>query len=421
MLGRHTFFFFLFLALNTLNSNSLFAQINSSTLTVYIDCRGCDDDFVRSEVNYVNFVRDQSVAEVQLLVTLQRTGGGGFQFTLDYIGLGEFQGQDNTILFISPQSDTNELMRNRLVKYVKLGLVSYLSEKDIITDLEVNYIGTEEERTAANEEIIDPWNGWNFELGANANLSGEQSRENYRLNGSFEAQRTTENWKVRFDYWQNYNKRVFISTDSLGNEKRDEFTTEDQNVFGLVGRSLSDHWTIGSYFRGQSSTQNNIDLRIAATPTIEYSLFPYSEFNRRQITIRYGMLAEQNFYSDTTIFAKTEEFLLRQELNIEAEYTQPWGGIDSEIRLGNYMHDFSKNRLNFNLRVNMRVSRIFSFNVSGRYSVINDQLSIPAGDFSDAEILLNLRNQATSYNFGASFGFEINFGSVYNNVVNSRL
>ncbi|MEQ8947228.1 MAG: hypothetical protein RIC90_07110 [Balneola sp.] len=390
-------------------------------MTVYIDCRGCDDDFVRSEVNYVNFVRDQSVAEVQLLVTLQRTGGGGFQFTLDYIGLGEFEGKDNTILFISPQSDTDELMRNRLVKYVKLGLVNYLSEKDIITDLEVFYVGSNETGASSSEEITDPWNGWNFELGANANLSGEQSRENYRLNGSFEAQRTTENWKVRFDYWQNYNKRVFISTDSLGNEEREEFTTEEQNVFGLVGRSLSDHWTIGSYFRGQSSTQNNIDLRIAATPTIEFSLFPYSEFNRRAITIRYGMLAEQNFYSDTTIFGESEEFLFRQELNIEAEYTQPWGGIDGEIRLGNYMHDFSKNRLNFNLRVNMRVSRIFSFNVSGRYSVINDQLSIPAGDFSDAEILLNLRNQATSYNFGASFGFEINFGSVYNNVVNSRL
>ena len=411
----------LFLLLFFAIPSSLIAQINNSTLTVYIDCRGCDDDFVRSEVNYVNFVRDQSVAEVQLLVTLQRTGGGGFQFTLDYIGLGEFEGKDNTILFISPQSDTDELMRNRLVKYVKLGLVNYLSEKDIITDLEVFYVGSNETGASSSEEITDPWNGWNFELGANANLSGEQSRENYRLNGSFEAQRTTENWKVRFDYWQNYNKRVFISTDSLGNEEREEFTTEEQNVFGLVGRSLSDHWTIGSYFRGQSSTQNNIDLRIAATPTIEFSLFPYSEFNRRAITIRYGMLAEQNFHSDTTIFGESEEFLFRQELNIEAEYTQPWGGIDGEIRLGNYMHDFSKNRLNFNLRVNMRVSRIFSFNVSGRYSVINDQLSIPAGDFSDAEILLNLRNQATSYNFGASFGFEINFGSVYNNVVNSRL
>lgn len=401
--------------------SSLFAQINNSTLTVYIDCRGCDDDFVRSEISYVNFVRDQSVAEVQLLVTLQRTGGGGFQFTLDYIGLGEFQGKDNTILFISPQSDTNEIMRNRLVKYVKLGLVNYLSEKDIITDLEVTYTGSRKTRTVSEQEINDPWNGWNFELGANADMSGEESRENYRLNGNFRAQRTTENWKVRFNYWQNYNKRVFISTDSLGNEEREEFTTEAQNVFGLVGRSLSDHWTAGAYFRGQSSTQDNIDLRLAITPTIEYSLFPYSEFNRRAITIRYGMLAEQNFYSDTTIFSKTEEFLLRQELNIQAEYTQPWGGIDGQIQLGNYMHDFSKNRLNFDLRVNMRVSRIFSFNVSGRYSVINDQLSIPAGDLSDAERLLNLRNQATSYNFGASFGFEINFGSVYNNVVNSRL
>ena len=221
----------------------------------------------------------------------------GFQFTLDYIGLGEFQGKDNTILFISPQSDTNEIMRNRLVKYVKLGLVNYLSEKDIITDLEVTYTGSRKTRTVSEQEINDPWNGWNFELGANADMSGEESRENYRLNGNFRAQRTTENWKVRFNYWQNYNKRVFISTDSLGNEEREEFITEAQNVFGLVGRSLSDHWTAGAYFRGQSSTQDNIDLRLAITPTIEYSLFPYSEFNRRAITIRYGMLAEQNFYS----------------------------------------------------------------------------------------------------------------------------
>lgn len=419
MLFKHrllTILFLLFLA----SPSFVTAQLNNTTLTVYLDCRDCDDDFIRSEINYVNFVRDQSVAEVQLLVTTQRTGGGGRQFTLDYIGLGEFQKQDKTVLFISPQSDTDEIRRNRVVKYIKLGLINYLSEKDVITDLEINYVGSEE-RTTTTQEVNDPWNGWNFEIGAEADLSGEESRENYRLNGNFRAQRTTENWKVRFNYWQNYNKRVFISTDSLGNEERDEFTTEAQNVFGLVGRSLSDHWTVGSYFRGQSSTQDNIDLRVAATPTIEYSIFPYSEFNRRAITIRYGMLAEQNFYSDTTIFGKTEEFLFRQELNIEAEYTQPWGGIDSEIRLGNYLHDFSKNRLNINLRMNMRISRTFSFRVSGRYSVINDQLSIPAGDLSDAERLLNLRNQATSYNFGASFGFEINFGSIYNNVVNSRL
>ncbi len=411
----------LFLILFFVVPTSLIAQINNSTLTVYIDCRGCDDDFVRSEINYVNFVRDQSVAEVQLLVTLQRTGGGGYQFTLDYIGLGEFEGEDNTILFISPQSDTNELMRNRLVKYVKLGLINYLSEKDIITDLEVSYVGVEDNRTTTPEEINDPWNGWNFELGASTNFSGEESKKDYRINGNFEAQRTTENWKVRFEYWQNYRNRQFVNEDSLGNKETDTFITEDQNVYGLVAKSLSEHWTIGGYARGRSSTQNNLDLRIGATPSIEYSLFPYSEFARREVTFRYGMLAQQNFYSDTTIFNKTEEFLLRQEISINTQFTQAWGGIDGRITAGNYMHDFSKNRLDFNLRINMRVSRLLSFSASGRYSIINDQLSIPAGDASDAEVLLNLRNQATSYNFGASFGFGINFGSVYNNVVNSRL
>jgi hypothetical protein len=164
-----------------------------------------------------------------------------------------------------------------------------------------------------------------------------------------------------------------------------------------------------------------LDLKIGATPAIEYSLYPYSAFNRKKIIFRYGVLAQQNFYSDTTIFNKTEEFLFRQELTIDAEFTQPWGGIDGRIQAGNYLHDFSKNRLDFDFRINMRVSRLFSFNVSTRYSVINDQLSIPAGDLSDAERLLNLRNQATSYNFGASFGFELNFGSIYDNVVNPRL
>lgn len=419
MSKEKTILFFLLLALSFL-PQLLQAQINSSTLTVYLDCRGCDGQFVRSEINYVNFVSDQSVAEVQLLVTLQGTGGGGYQYVLDFIGLGQLDGKDNSILFITPKSDTNDIMRNKLVKYIKLGLIYYLSGKDVITDLTVDFSG-DENGSKVQQEIIDPWNGWTFELGLGANLSGEESRENYRFNGNIEARRTTDNWKTRFEYWQNYNLRVFFSEDSLGNKTRDEYIDEKQNFFGLIGKSLSDHWSVGSYLRGQSSTQNNIDFKIAATPSIEYSLFPYSEFNRREITFRYGMLVEQNVYSETTIYNKKEELLLRQELSIDTKFTQPWGGIDGRIRAGNYMHDFSKNRLEFDFSINMRLSRVFSFNMSTRYSVINDQLSIPGGNLTEAERLLNLRSQATSYNFGGSFGIRINFGSVYSNVVNSRL
>jgi hypothetical protein len=399
-------------------SPNIFSQTNNATLSVYLDCRSCNETFIRSEIDFVNFVRDQSVAEVQLLITSQGTGGGR-QYTLEFFGLAQYGEVDNKLIFISPQADTDELRRNRLVKYVKLGLINYLSEKDVIDQLEVSFVGSNDPKEDLGP-INDPWNGWNFELGASTNFSGEESRKNYRLDGEFEAQRTTENWKVRLDFRQNYNKRIFISKDSLGNEERDEFIVESQNVFGLVAKTISNHWTVGSYGRARSSTQDNLDFRVGLTPTIEYSLFPYSEFARREVTFRYGMLAEQNFYSDTTIFNKTEEFLLRQELSINTRFTQPWGGIDGRINAGNYMHDFSKNRLDFNLYINMRISRLLSFQMSARYSIINDQLSIPAGDASDAEVLLNLRNQATSYNFGGSFGIELNFGSLYNNVVNSR-
>lgn len=401
-------------------SSSLFAQSNNATLTVYLDCRNCDETFIRSEINFVSFVRDQSVAEVQLLVTTQGTGGGGRQYTLEFLGLGEYDNTDNKLLFISSKTDTDELRRNKLVRYINLGLIHYLSNKEVIDDLEVNFTGLAG-NTSIQDDTKDPWNGWNFELGASTNISGEESKKDYRLNGNFEAQRTTEKWKVRLEYWQNYRNRQFINEDSLGNKRTDTFITEEQNAFGMLARSLSDHWTFGGYSRVKSSSQDNLDLRFGATPTIEYSLFPYSEFARREVTFRYGMLVEQNYYTDTTIFNKTDELLLRQEISINTRFTQPWGGINGRIEAGNYMHDFSKNRLDFNLSINMRVSRLFSFNASGRYSIINDQLSIPAGDASDAEVLLNLKNQATSYNFGASFGIRFNFGSIYNNVVNSRL
>ena len=69
----------------------------------------------------------------------------------------------------------------------------------------------------------------------------------------------------------------------------------------------------------------------------------------------------------------------------------------------------------------MRVSRAISFNVSGRYERINDQLSFPAQGLSDEEILLNLRDQSTNFRYGGYFGINFNFGSLYNNVVNPRL
>ncbi|MEX0610377.1 MAG: hypothetical protein WD016_02620 [Balneolaceae bacterium] len=390
----------------------------NETISVYLDCRGCNANFVRTEIQFINFVRDQADAEVHLLVTLQQTGSGGWEHTLNYMGMGIFNDQTKEIKFISPESDTNAMMRNRLVKYIKLGLVSFLTDKDILSSLNLSFTGIRSSAQKSNGK--DPWNSWVFKIGASTNFSGEQTKKYNRMNGSFDARRITDKWKINFNYNQNYNRQVFTSIDDDGNENKDIYITENKNFFGLQALSLSDHWTVGAYQRVRSSTQNNIDLSVGATPSIEYSVFPYREYTRREITFRYGVLGSHYNYTEPTIYDKEEEFLWRQELNVRADFTQPWGGVYGWLDAGMYMHDLSKNRVNFGLQFNMKITRGLSMFFSARYSLINDQISLPAGDISEEERLLNLRQQPTSYTYGGSVGFEFNFGSIYNNVVNSR-
>jgi hydroxymethylpyrimidine pyrophosphatase-like HAD family hydrolase len=84
------------------------------------------------------------------------------------------------------------------------------------------------------------------------------------------------------------------------------------------------------------------------------------------------------------------------------------------------LHDFNKNRLDTEVELDFRILRGLSFNVSGEYAWINNQLSVPAGDITDEEQLLNLRQRLTSYSYEVRFGLEFSFGSIYNNVVNPR-
>ncbi|HET8864988.1 MAG TPA: hypothetical protein VFM80_04755 [Gracilimonas sp.] len=392
---------------------------DKQTINVFLDCRGCNGSYVRSEVDFINFVRDQNDAEVHLLVTLQRTGSGGWEHTLNFMGLGYISNKSHTITFVSPSSDTNDLMRQKLVRHVKLGLIYFLTDRAVLSDLNVNFFGTLDEGTEETENT-DPWNSWVFEIGASTSFSGEQSRGSTNFRGNFDATRITDEWKMEFEYDRSYNRRVFRTEEDDGSTTEDIFITENQNFTSLIAKSLGDHWTVGGYSRIRSSTQNNIDLSIGATPSIEFSLFPYEEFNKREVTLRYGLLASQYEYTETTILNKDSEFLWRNELTFRADFTQPWGGVYGWLDAGAYLHDLSKNRVNMGFRVNMRVLRGISIFFDGRYSLINDQISLPAGDLTEEERLLNLKQQATSYNYGGSFGLQFNFGSIYSSVVNPR-
>jgi hypothetical protein len=388
-------------------------------LSVYLDCRGCDSNFIRSEINFINFVRDQADSEIHLIITRQRTGSGGSQYNLSYIGQKELLSISNELLYNSYDSDTEEEERNGLVRYIKLGLVPYLTQKDILKDFDVNFTGS-----STNVELqpnTDKWNNWIFEVGANTWFSGEESRSNLNLNSRLRARRITDNWKVSFGYNHNYRRNVIRTTDDdTGDEVENVFNVESHNMFGTVAYALGDHWSVGSYFNGGSSTRENIDLRFGATPSVEYSFYPYREHARREVTLRYGVFTSFFDYTETTIFGEDAEVLARQELNFSMDYTKPWGEVEARVNGRTYLHDFSKNRLDANFEISMRIFRGFSVFFDTGYSVINDQLSLSAEGLSDEEAIANTRQQATSYEFRGSVGFEITFGSIYDNIVNTR-
>src|SRR5690242_5333474 len=100
----------------------------AGALFVFLDCQnvGCDEDYIRTEINSVNWVRDRAVSDIHVLITGQDTGAGGREFTLTFIGLRGFSGIQDTLKFTLPPSFTPEDRRVGQVRLLRIGLVRYV-------------------------------------------------------------------------------------------------------------------------------------------------------------------------------------------------------------------------------------------------------------------------------------------------------
>jgi len=57
------------------------------SLSVFLDCEQCPENYIRQNIHFVEFVRDLKVSEVHLLITIQNLAGGGRQYQLNFIPL----------------------------------------------------------------------------------------------------------------------------------------------------------------------------------------------------------------------------------------------------------------------------------------------------------------------------------------------
>ncbi|HEV8382783.1 MAG TPA: hypothetical protein VGQ29_14435 [Gemmatimonadales bacterium] len=395
--------------------------VQDSAVRVFLDCPDtfCDFDYYRTEITFVNWVRDRGFAQVHVLVTTQSTGGGR-EYALAFIGLERFAGTADTLRWNSKAADTQDDIRRGLAQTMRLGLVRFAARTPVATLLQLSYNAPAQ----AAAQVRDPWNYWVFRARMNGNLQGEKSLKLQNWFGTLSANRVTDAWKLRFSINQSYDQSDFTitSVDSLGNPFDEVITSISRSYDGsaLVVRSRGPHWSTGGSATVSSSTFLNQKLAAGVAAAIEYDVYPYSQSTRKLLTIRYQVGPTTYRYRDTTIFNRVGETRFIQTLNVSLSIKQTWGSTGVGLRGSNYLHDFRKNQLRLFGNGEFRVYKGLSFNFFGSVGLIHDQLFLPKAGASEQEVLLRRRQLATSYSYFTFFGISYTFGSKFANIVNPR-
>jgi hypothetical protein len=377
---------------------------------IYIDCSQCDIEYIKTEIIFVNYVRDRKEAQVHVLITTQSTGSGGTEYTLAFSGQHEFQGIDDTVRYFANMTDTEDEVRQGLVNTLKLGLMSYVARTPISQRVGLTFAAPEKP-----EVFHDNWKFWVFSLSLDGYFNGEKSYSQHFWGTNFSANKVTPDIKIRLALSANYEGESYIYEGETTTSNQEEYEFD-----GLVVKSLDEHWSVGAYLAASSSSYENIRFQVSPAPAIEYNVFPYSQSTRRQLRLLYKLSFEAVRYREETIYNRTRQNLLKESLSATLSVKEKWGSVSLSLSGSHYFHDLSKYQLNLWGGIQLQLFKGLSAFVDGGGSWIRDQLNLIKGDATLEEILLRRRELATTYNYFVGFGLSYTFGSIYTNVVNPR-
>jgi hypothetical protein len=385
-------------------------ELKKTALNVYIDCDLCDIEYIKTEVTFVNYVRDRKEAQLHVLISVQITGSGGREYTLTFLGQLEYAGQDDVLRYYSNKTDTEEEIRKGLVQTLKVGLIRYVAKTPIARRISISLMDQ-----VKPTSVRDKWKFWVFSLSARGSFMGQESIVYSSLNGSLSANRVTPEFKFQMSCAasQYYNKYV-LEGESI------ESTLTSRSFKTLAVKSLDDHWSVGGYFSLSSSSYSNIQFSVRPAPAVEYNFFPYAQSTRRQLRLLYRLNFNAVRYQEETIYLKTKEDLWSEDLSITLELKEKWGTVSVSLEGSHYFHDLSKYHAQLYGEVSLRLYKGLSFDIFGSGSRIHDQLSLPKMGASLEDVLLMRKQLATSYDYYFSIGISYTFGSIYSNVVNPR-
>ncbi|WP_297088705.1 hypothetical protein [uncultured Draconibacterium sp.] len=393
----------------TLSYNKRDAKIK-----VYIEGVRLDMDYMRRNMRFADFVNDPAVADVHIIISNRVSGSGGMVYSLMYNNLSFENFSDFTITCTTLSSDTFEEQRRKIKDALSLGLMPFVNQTKASDLLVLRYRG--EAQNVSQAEIEDPWNSWTFRGDVNGSVNLEESKKVYNYSFNARADKVTEELRIR------NNARRSVRTQKYTNDG-EEYRSDNTSTYASssVVKSLSSRWSTGAFGSFYNSNYRNTVYSISLKPAIEYNIFPWDVSDRKVFTIAYYIGPEWKKYYEETIYDKIREGLWEQALRLDLQIVQTWGEVQAGLNATNYLHDWSKNRITFDTDLSVRIMRGLSVRMGFRIENVHDQIYLPKGDISLEDVLLNKVQLPSTFEIGANFGVRVQFGSIYNNIVNNRL
>lgn len=414
--GRLSSFLGIFGAIVLASGSAARAQPPASApqVKVFLDCNGCFQDFLRTEVTFVDYVRDRAEADVHVLITRAETGSGGREYTLTFFGQPAAPGLDRTLKTVTTSSDPEDIVRRQLATAVRVGLLAYVVRAEVPQRLAVTVrLGTEDTRPAV---AGDRWNNWVFSLQGSASFEGQESSRERQLGLDLGADRITPDWKVTLGSEIDHRREEF----DLDEDDPVKVERRDRDFRWLAVKALGEHWSAGAEGDIESTTFDNTKFSIGAAPAIEYNVFPYSMYTRRQLRALYSVGVRRVRYYEETLFGKTEETLPQHQVSLAFEQRERWGSVEARTEWSQYLNDLRKSRLQAEGQVSVRLAKGLSVGLELDASRIRDQLFLPARGATAEEVFLRLRRLQSGYEYNVSMNVRYTFGSIFSSVVNPR-
>lgn len=174
-----------------------------------------------------------------------------------------------------------------MLQSLKLGLMQLIAKSPIAED-EIKY--TADTVIILHKKKSDPWNYWQFSMGASGFFDGNQNYKNSNVSVCTNASRETE--KNRFNLYANnqFNGSSFTIYYKDGNgilvdSEVVNVSRDAQNIESSFAQKLSDHWAVGLSGMYVRSVFDDTDARIKLSPSIEYSIFSYKDFNTQRVVL----------------------------------------------------------------------------------------------------------------------------------------